>query len=87
LDTEKLGEGVVFSAVPVERLRWIALLCVAMSNLEDFSCGNLVLPVDFLPDDMLVLYEDVYSVGVLEEVAKIRKQLEELGWKTVFPDW
>ena len=71
----------------VERLRWIALLCVAMSNIEDFSCGNLVLPVDFLPDDMMELYEDVYGLDVIEEVVKIRKQLAEWGWKSTFPDW
>jgi len=72
---------------PVERLRWIALLCVDMSSIEGFSCGNLVLPVDFLPDDMMVLFEEVYSVGVMEEVEKIRKQLAEGGWKSIFPDW
>ena len=72
---------------PVEKLRWIALLCVAMSNIEGFSCGNLILQVDFLPDDMLELYENAYSVDIFEEVAKLRKQLAEQGWMSVFPDW
>ena len=62
---------------PVERLRWIALLCVAMSNIEGFPCGNLVLPVGFLPEDMMEIYEEVYSPDVIEEVEKIRKQMAE----------
>lgn len=72
---------------PVERLKWIALLCVAMSNIEGFACGNLVLPIDFLPEDMFEVYEDVYGVDVIEEVEKIRKQLAEQGWRAIFPDW
>ncbi|NCP47386.1 hypothetical protein COT86_03925 [Candidatus Collierbacteria bacterium CG10_big_fil_rev_8_21_14_0_10_43_36] len=48
-----------------------------MSNIEGFPCGNLVLPVGFLPEDMMEIYEEVYSPDVIEEVEKIRKQMAE----------
>jgi len=69
---------------PVERLRWIALLCVEMSNTEGFDCGNIVIPLDFLPLEMMVLFEDLYGVDVLESVIEIREKVAEQGWGAVF---
>lgn len=69
---------------PVERLMWTALLCVEMSNRENFDCGNIVIPPDFLPVELLVIYEDEYSAEIIEEVFEIRRQLEKNGWEAVF---
>jgi len=69
---------------PVERLRWIALLCIEMSNYQEFDCGNVVLPLDFLPDEMLEIFEDCYTLGIVTDVKDIRKRLTELGWNAVF---
>lgn len=68
---------------PAERLRWIALLCVEISNYEEFDCGNVILPIDFLPDEMLELFEDAYGAKLIEEVIKTRKQLVEQGWESL----
>ncbi len=69
---------------PVERLRWTALLCVEFSNIYEYSCGNIVLPTDFVPDEMLEMWEEVYGVDVIETVTKIRKDLVDKGWEAVF---
>lgn len=69
---------------PVERLRWIALLCIEISEIEGFDCGNIVLPPDFLPEAMFGIYEDVYGVGVIEEIKKIRERLAKQGWEATF---
>lgn len=68
---------------PVDRLRWIALLCVEISNYEEFDCGNIILPVDFLPAEIFELYEEVYPENIVEGVKKIRKQLAEQGWESM----
>lgn len=66
---------------PVERLRWIALLCIEMSKKEDFSYGNIIIPPDYLPDEMVEIYEQVYGSDVIEEVIDIRSRLLKNGWK------
>ncbi len=70
---------------PVDRLRWIALLCVEISKTEGFSWGNVIIPPDYLPDEMVEIYERVYGSDVIEEVIKIREQLKERGWEAIFP--
>lgn len=70
---------------PVDRLRWVALLCIEISKLEGFSWGNVVIPPDYLPEEMVEMYERVYGSDVIEEVILIREQLREKGWESVFP--
>ncbi len=69
---------------PTERLRWIALLCIEFSKIYEYSCGNVVIPPDFLPDELLETWEEVYGIDVIETVIKIRKALTEKGWEGVF---
>lgn len=38
---------------PVERLRWIAFLCVRACEVDGYDHGVLLLPLDYLPDDQL----------------------------------
>ncbi len=71
---------------PVERLRWIALLCLEISNLEEFDCGNIIIPLDFLPDSLLFVFEEPYGRAVMEGVLNLREQLSTLGWEAVFPE-
>lgn len=70
---------------PVERFRWIARLCLEMSNLEEFDCGNIILPLDFLPESRLVIFEELYDPAVMESVLNLRRRLEIEGWDSVFP--
>lgn len=71
---------------PVERFRWIALLCLEISKMEEYACGNVVLPPDFLPEEFFEMYEDEYGVGVIDEIRKLRARLAERGWEAVFPE-
>lgn len=71
---------------PVDRLRWIALLCLEISNLEGFDCGNIIIPLDFLPDSLLFVFEEPYGRAVMESVLNLRDQLSTLGWEAVFPE-
>lgn len=70
---------------PVDRLRWTALLCIEISKMEGFSWGNVIIRPDYLPDEMVEIYERVYGTDVIEEVFKIREQLREKGWEATFP--
>jgi hypothetical protein len=70
----------------VEKLRWIALLCLQMSKIEGFSCGNVIIPPDFLPDDMMEMWVDVYGLDVIGNVAMIRMDLAKRGWEAVFAE-
>lgn len=69
---------------PVDRLRWIALVCVECSKEEGFACGDVIIPLDFLPPEMFFVFEDGYSQDIVEEVLALRKKLSELGWEKVF---
>ncbi|EKD52677.1 MAG: hypothetical protein ACD_61C00275G0006 [uncultured bacterium] len=71
----------------VERLRWIAILCLQMSKIEGFSCGNVIIPPDFLPDDMMEMWVDVYGLDVVGQIAMIRMDLAKQGWEAIFPGW
>lgn len=68
----------------IERLRWTAILLVAACNQEGFSCGNVIIPPDFLPDQMIDVFEDQYGFGVIENIRKIRKEVSERGWDAIF---
>lgn len=70
---------------PVERIRWIALLCIAAAKAKDYSYGNVLITPDYLPDDMVEMYERVYGSDVIEEVILIREELREKGWEATFP--
>lgn len=69
---------------PVDRLRWIALVCVECCSEEGFAWGNIIIPLDFLPIEEFELFEDGYSQDMVEEVLALRKKLSELGWEKVF---
>lgn len=43
-----------------ERLRWIALLCKEISEVEGYDYKNVIIPLDYLPDSLLNVYEDTY---------------------------
>jgi hypothetical protein len=70
----------------VERLRWIAILCLQMSKIEGFACGNVIIPPDFLPDDMMEMWVDVYGLDVIGQIAIIRMDLAKRGWEAVFAE-
>jgi hypothetical protein len=66
---------------PVERIRWIAFLCIRACEYDGFAYGNLLIPLDYLPDDQL---NDSYGISVLEDVLKLRRSLRDVGWNRVF---
>lgn len=66
---------------PVQRLRWLALLCVEISKVEGFSCGNMIIAPDYVPDKELDLYEDIYGISVIEDIKDIRRKLSQVGWE------
>jgi hypothetical protein len=77
--------GIVFLPNdPVERLRWIALLCIECSKMEEFDCGSILLPIDFVSTYDLEKYVDLYGVAVIGDVIQIRELLKEMGWDAVF---
>ena len=77
--------GVIFlPSDPVDRLRWIALLCIEICVVEEFSWGNVLVPMDYLPYDKFELFEDRYSINVFVEILKIRERLDGVGWHMVF---
>jgi len=69
---------------PVDRIRWIALACVEASNMEDFSCGNIIIPFDFLPVDMFEIFEADFGTKIMDAVIEFRESLAKKGWKVVF---
>lgn len=82
---ELFKAGVIFLPNdPVERLRWIALLCIECSKIEEFDCGNILLPIDFVSTFDLEKYVDLYGVAVIGDVIQIRELLKEMGWDAVF---
>ena len=69
---------------PVDRLRWIALLCIEICVVEEFSWGNVLVPMDYIPYEKFELYEGRYSMSVFIEILKIRERLAGVGWQMVF---
>ncbi len=68
---------------PVDRYRWIALVCISFSEKGGFSYGNLLFSVDYLPDEMLPEREERFGVGIIEEEQQFRKKLANEGWKSL----
>lgn len=82
---EVYENGIIFlPSAPVDRLRWIAMLCIEMSNQEGFDCGNIILPIDFLPADMAMLFAFVYPENLMMIAMDLRSKLKNQGWKEVF---
>lgn len=71
---------------PVERLRWIALLCLEISNNEGFDCSKVITPFDLLPKGLSTIYKDVDNKSKFKSVIDIRNRLKKEGWEAVFPD-
>lgn len=68
-------------ADPVERIRWIAFLCMKTCEFDGFSYGNLLISLDYLPDEQL---DDSYGVSVLTDIQNLREELKQKGWNAVF---
>ncbi len=70
---------------PVERIRWIALLCMRVCEVDKFDCGSLLLPLDYLPDDQLDdLPDSKPHESIRAAVEKLRNELRDEGWDKVF---
>ncbi len=70
---------------PVERLRWIALVCVECSKAEGWQDHDkIIIPPDYLPDDLNGMYMKVYEPWVIDEVINLRNDLDARGWEAVF---
>lgn len=65
----------------VERLRWVALVCISCCEKTDFDCGNLIVHLDYIPDDLL---DESYGSDVLSQIRFIRQKLTVKGWVEVF---
>lgn len=69
----------------VERIRWIALLCMRACEIDGYDCGVLLLPLDYLPDDQLddQLTGKPYEL-IRKTIIKLRNELRDKGWEAVF---
>ncbi len=68
----------------VERIRWIALLCLEFSSNYGFDCSGIILPFDFLTEDMFEVFEGVYPAYIEREVRNLRKKITDESWNSVF---
>ena len=68
---------------PVERARWVALACIAIGEVEGFAYGNILLSADYMPDEELGDFEDVFGVSVVETIQEFRRKLAKEGWKSL----
>ena len=64
---------------PVDKMRWLSLMCITASIKEGFSCGNVVIPPDVLPEDSkeFKMYEELYGSSVLEDIITFRNTLKK----------
>lgn len=76
---------IVLPGAPIDRLRWIALLSAEMGKAEGFQWKNIIIPPDYLPYEMVEMYERVYGTEIIAEVLEVRERLARLGWEAVFP--
>lgn len=65
----------------VERIRWIALICVSVCIWEEFSFGNLISSLDYLPTSDL---DDSVNLDVARQILELRDNLKNNGWEYVF---
>jgi len=77
-DRQIQSGAIVAPEDPVDKHRWLALLCIAASKKEDFSYGNVVLAPDYLPEDSEAFqeYESVYGAGVMDDILAKRQSLK-----------
>lgn len=66
----------------VQRVRWIALVCEGVSSKEGYSCGNVIVPVDYLPEEEIYTWS-IYSEQFLEQVMIFRRKVAKHGWKSL----
>lgn len=71
---------------PVDRLRWIALLCVDCCNWQEFDCSNLVTPLDFMTGGMFELFREEFSEEHVKTILDFRDKLRKVGWKKAFEE-
>ena len=66
----------------IDRVRWIALVCIGVSSKEGYSCGNVIVPVDYLPEEELYT-QTIYNEHFLEQVMNFRRKVAKQGWKSL----
>jgi len=71
---------------PVYRIRWIAIICLECCNDEGFDCGEIILPMDFLPDYLCAIFEEVFGKEIYGQATGLRDSLKKSGWISVFGD-
>lgn len=67
----------------VERVRWIALVCIAISEHEGFSYGNVLVLEDYFPNEELESLEHLHGERVVEDVQQFRARIAKRGWKSL----
>lgn len=68
----------------VERVRWIALVCIEICKIEGFSYGNVLNSADYVPDEGLPRLIYSYSGDrAIYDIPIFRKKLTERGWKSL----
>lgn len=66
---------------PVERIRWIALICARACEFDGLNCDELVNELDYLPTIGQCKDRNQDRVDRIKEIRRILKQN---GWKSVF---
>jgi hypothetical protein len=64
----------------VERVRWIALVCIAISERENFSYEGILIPADYLPDEELYNLQYEYGAIAIAQVIKFHNKVARKGW-------
>ncbi len=77
-DSQIESGAIVAPKDPVDKHRWLALMCIAASKKEDFSYGNVVLAPDYLPEDSkeFLEYESIYGANVIDDIIAKRQSLK-----------
>lgn len=68
----------------IERIRWIALVCMAVCQMEEISYEYVFMSLDFLPDEVARVSEE-YEADWIEKVIRFRHRAADRGWKSLLP--
>ena len=79
LDTQIQSKVIHAPMDPVDKYRWLALMCIAASIKEDFSYGNVIIVPDYLPENSAEFreYERMYGAEVIDDILSKRESLRK----------
>jgi hypothetical protein len=67
----------------VDRVRWIALVCVAVSIQENYSFENVLCGADYLPSENMTDRDSGYDDKLVKNILKFRSSISSVGWQSL----